>query len=148
MSFINNAPSSNDISTESSEESGWTMYLEDFFNNQKCSMSLSGVANSSSLVSDAASLARKNNIAGCKQAEEFNSVNKNGKRSSFKKRKNIITALVDDALEDTASSSLNSPEVHLSSLFFSCIIYISIIYFLIVKVCYINVITIIYPCHF
>ncbi|TKY66730.1 hypothetical protein E2542_SST09618 [Spatholobus suberectus] len=103
-------PSSNDII--STEESGWTTYFDDFFNNHvdsnKCSMSLSGVA-CSSLVSDAASLVEKK-IANSKQVEEF-SVSKNATRSSFKKSKDIRTALIDDALEDTATSPLNSPKV-------------------------------------
>ncbi|KAI9093281.1 hypothetical protein K1719_027295 [Acacia pycnantha] len=50
----------------------------------------------------------------------FNATNKlanvhefseNGKRLSFKKRKNDFATVVDDALEDTASSPLNSPKV-------------------------------------
>ncbi|CAJ1978755.1 unnamed protein product [Sphenostylis stenocarpa] len=110
MSSITKAPpSSNDVL--SSEESGWTTYFDDFFNNHvdnKCSMSLSGVA-CSSLVSDAASLVHKK-VASSKQVEEF-SVNKNSKRTSFKKRKDVITALIDDALEDTATSPLSSPKV-------------------------------------
>jgi len=72
-------------------------------------MPLSAVA-CSSLVSDAASLVEKK-VASTLQVEEF-SVNKKSKRTSFKKRKDAITALIDDALEDTATSSLNSPKVH------------------------------------
>ncbi|KAJ1441883.1 hypothetical protein SESBI_01088 [Sesbania bispinosa] len=115
MSSVSKAPSSNDISTE---ESGWTMYFEDFFNNHhhhfddNFSMSLSGVAtSSSSLVSDATSLVDKKlaHTQHVDDDEEF-SVNKNGTIPSLKKRKNIITALVDDALEDTATSPLNSPK--------------------------------------
>ncbi|XP_027348168.1 vascular-related unknown protein 4-like [Abrus precatorius] len=111
MSSLTKVPaSSNDVSTE---ESGWTMYFDDFFNNHvgnnhKCSMSLSGVASSSSFVSDAASLVEKK-VTSSKQVEEF-SLNKNGKRSSFKKRKDMITALIDEALEDTATSPLNCPK--------------------------------------
>ncbi|KAK7257329.1 hypothetical protein RIF29_31215 [Crotalaria pallida] len=119
MSSISKAPSSNDdISIDSIEESGWTTYFDDFFNNnqndnQNCSIPLSVVASSSStLVSDAASSAAKKIV---KQDEEF-SVNQNTcKRTCFKKRKNdiITAALVDDdaALEDTATSPLNSPKV-------------------------------------
>ncbi|RDX60626.1 hypothetical protein CR513_61215, partial [Mucuna pruriens] len=103
-------PSSNDI--VSTEESGWTTYFDDFFNNHvdnhKSSMSISGLARSSH-VSDAASLVDKKLNNG-KQVQEF-SLNKNSNRSSFKKRKDIITALVDEALEDTATSPLNSPKV-------------------------------------
>ena len=109
-SITKGPPSSNDVL--SSEESGWTTYFDDFFNNHvdnKCSMPLSGVP-CSSLVSDAASLVEKK-VASAIQVEEF-SLNKKSKRTSFKKRKDAITALIDDALEDTATSSLNSPKVH------------------------------------
>ena len=121
MSSISKAPSTNDISTESLEESGWTKYFEEFFNNQNdnqnCSISLSAVAGSSnSLVSDAASLAAKK-LADNEKPEEF-PLKKNVKRSSLKNRKNIITALADEALEDTASSPLSSSKVHFSSPFF------------------------------
>ncbi|OIW21030.1 hypothetical protein TanjilG_28256 [Lupinus angustifolius] len=101
------------MTNESLEESGWTMYFDDFFNNNRniiedggCnSMSFSGVDSSStSLVSDAASLATQ------KLAENF-LMSKNGNRSlSLKKRKKIRTAFVDDSLEDTASSPVNSPK--------------------------------------
>ena len=75
-------------------------------------MPLSGGVASSSLVSDAASSAEKKKVANSKQVEEFNYVNRYVKRSSFKKRKDVITALIDDSLEDTATSPLNSPKVH------------------------------------
>lgn len=110
MSSITKAPpSSNDAL--SSEESGWTTYFDDFFNNHvdnKCSMPLSALS-SSSLVSDAASLVQKK-VASAIQVQDF-SVNKKSKRTSFKKRKDAITAFIDDALEDTATSSLNSTKV-------------------------------------
>ncbi|KAK7405068.1 hypothetical protein VNO78_06251 [Psophocarpus tetragonolobus] len=111
MSSITKAsPSSNDIM--STEESGWTSYFDDFFNNyvdnNKCSMSLSGVATtSSSLVSDAASNLVEKKVANSKQVEEFNYVNKNVERSSLKKRKEVTTAFIDESLEDTATSPLN-----------------------------------------
>ncbi|KAK7335404.1 hypothetical protein VNO80_27226 [Phaseolus coccineus] len=84
---------------DSSEESGWTQYFEDFLNNhfddQKCcsSVSFSGVDRySTSFVSAAKKMLTDDDST---QPEE----------SSFKKRKKIKTALlVDDALEDTASS--------------------------------------------
>ncbi|KAL5131096.1 Vascular-related putative protein 1 [Glycine soja] len=112
MSSITKAPpsSNDDMSTE---ESGWTTYFDDFFNNHvvdnKCSMSLSDGIASSSLVSDAASLVDKK-VAHSKQVEEFY-VNRNVKSSCLKKRKDAITALIDDSLEDTATSPLNSPKV-------------------------------------
>ncbi|KAJ1389135.1 hypothetical protein SESBI_38549, partial [Sesbania bispinosa] len=97
MGSITKAPSS-------SEESGWTKYFEDFFNNhniddKKCSISFSGVDySSSSLVSDAAKKLADN-------AQAYRNT------SSFQKRKKIKTTLVDDDLEDTASSPINSPKV-------------------------------------
>ncbi|CAL0322556.1 unnamed protein product [Lupinus luteus] len=115
MSSISKTSSFKNMTNESLEESGWTMYFDDFFNtNQNIiedgeynySLSFSGVDSSStSLVSDAASLAAQ------KLAENF-PMSKNGNRSlSLKKRKKIRTAFVDDSLEDTASSPVNSPKV-------------------------------------
>ncbi|KAI9093225.1 hypothetical protein K1719_027239 [Acacia pycnantha] len=102
MNSISKAPSSNEVA----EESGWTTYFEDFFNGERSSIS-SGVVASSSLLSDAASLAATatNKLANVHEFSE------NGKRLSFKKRKNDFATVVDDALEDTASSPLNSPKV-------------------------------------
>ncbi|AES66912.1 hypothetical protein MtrunA17_Chr2g0319661 [Medicago truncatula] len=112
MSSISKAPSNNNmISFESSEESSWTKYFEDFFNNdQKCSInSFSDFDDgSSSLVSDAA-----NSLVGEKKLADQSA--QGGmeyiKKLSFKKRKKIITSLVDHDLEDTASSPINSPKV-------------------------------------
>ncbi|KAI9079143.1 hypothetical protein K1719_038869 [Acacia pycnantha] len=110
----------------SSEESGWTTYFDDFFNNHNkaCwSMAYSVVNSSSSLVSDATSFI---NLAAKKvtsysdddhqtrREEEF-SVNKNvscrATRSNFRKRKkaqavNLIIIDDDDVLRDTATSPL------------------------------------------
>ncbi|XP_062170233.1 vascular-related unknown protein 4-like [Alnus glutinosa] len=87
----------------SPEESGWTVYFEDFLvnnnNNEEEHSYCSSRFKSSSLVSDAAS------FAGKKSLDKISS-----KRLSFKKRK-TIGALVDDALEDTASSPVSSPKV-------------------------------------
>ncbi|OIV99172.1 hypothetical protein TanjilG_19668 [Lupinus angustifolius] len=98
-------------SSSSNEESGWTTYFEDFFNNQNdnhnCSISLSCVLSSSSFLSDDAS----KKLAHKEQAEEFSLDKNTSQRPSFKKRKNIITDFVDDSLEDTATSPLNSPKV-------------------------------------
>ncbi|KAL2328000.1 hypothetical protein Fmac_021427 [Flemingia macrophylla] len=115
MSSIAKAPPSSD----DTEESGWTTYFDDFFNNHvhnnKCSsMSLSGgvASSNSSHVSDAASLVEKKVMSNSKHVEEEFCVNKNVKRTSFKKKNNkdIITAFKnDDALEDTATSPLNNP---------------------------------------
>jgi len=120
MSSISKAPSNNNmISFESSEESSWTKYFEDFFNNehkdidhheQKCSInSFSGFGDGSSLVSDAA-----NSMVGEKKLTDQNAQSGSIqyiKRLSFKKRKKIITSVVDHDLEDTASSPINSPKV-------------------------------------
>ncbi|CAJ1956766.1 unnamed protein product [Sphenostylis stenocarpa] len=99
--IITKAPSSNNETSEcdSSEESGWTKYFEDFLNNHHfddhkcCSVSLSGVDNYSS--TSFVSVAKK-------MSTDDGSTN-----SSVKKRKKIKTSLVvDDALEDTASSPI------------------------------------------
>ncbi|WJX73518.1 hypothetical protein P8452_57288 [Trifolium repens] len=116
MSSISKAPSNNMLSFESSEESSWTKYFEDFFNNdhnnniddyndQKCSLnSFSAFDDGSySLVSDAAE--KKIVDQSAQGGMEYI------KRLSFKKRKKIITSLVDHDLEDTASSPINSPKV-------------------------------------
>ncbi|XP_045805425.1 vascular-related unknown protein 4-like [Trifolium pratense] len=117
MSSISKAPSNNMLSFESSEESSWTKYFEDFFNNddhnnniddyndQKYSLnSFSNFDDGSySLVPDAAekTIADQSAQGGMEYI----------KRLSFKKRKKIITSLVDHDLEDTASSPINSPKV-------------------------------------
>ncbi|XP_010923959.2 vascular-related unknown protein 1 [Elaeis guineensis] len=89
----------------SSEESGWTMYFEDFLASEKreedgCSFSIEG---GSSIISDAASCVAWKPLAGTK-------VTKSCKKLSFKKRKAGGT-LDEDPLEDTASSPVNSPKV-------------------------------------
>ncbi|WJX68766.1 hypothetical protein P8452_53105 [Trifolium repens] len=120
MSSISKAPSNNMLSFESSDESSWTKYFEDLFNNdhnnniddyndQKYSVnSFSAFDDAfSSLVSDDAAnpLPYGKNLAENSQGGvEYI------KRLSFKKRKKIITSLVDDDLEDTASSPINSPK--------------------------------------
>jgi hypothetical protein len=118
--------SSNEKTTDhdSFEESGWTMYFEDFFaqNNEEDhnhdryehgSFSYDH-DRSSSLVSDAASLVVKKS-AGDHLGEQVVGLPINNNRSfkyslSFKKKR-TKGALVDDALEDTASSPVNSPKV-------------------------------------
>ncbi|XXG73239.1 hypothetical protein AAC387_Pa07g2191 [Persea americana] len=97
--------------TPSSEESGWTMYFDDFMpsGNEESSASPSGChrGSSSSLVSDAASYAAWKLQGSAKPsmapAASF-------KKLSFKKRK-TGAVLEDDSLEDTASSPVNSPKV-------------------------------------
>ncbi|KAL9366321.1 hypothetical protein Peur_037520 [Populus x canadensis] len=119
--------SSNEKTTDhdSFEESGWTMYFEDFFaqNNEEDhnhdryehgSFSYDH-DRSPSLVSDAASLVVKKS-AGDHLGEQVVGLPINNNRSfkyslSFKKKR-TKGALVDDALEDTASSPVNSPKVY------------------------------------
>ncbi|CAL0333820.1 unnamed protein product [Lupinus luteus] len=110
MSSISKTPSSTThISSDSIEESGWTNYFEEFFNNQNHNISLSAVSSSSSLVSNATSLPTKN-IADNEKAQEFSLNENTSKRPSFNKRKNFMNVLVDDALEDTATFPLSSPK--------------------------------------
>ncbi|XP_057727070.1 vascular-related unknown protein 4-like [Arachis stenosperma] len=123
---------------ESPEESGWTTYFEDFFNNNNnnhsyCSTILSNNNNnnlsssvvdccccSSSLVSDAASLYATKFVDDTVQGNNKNNNKelcmtmrlKKGSRSGLVKRnKNTRKGFIDDALEDTASSPLNSPKI-------------------------------------
>ncbi|KAF9672961.1 hypothetical protein SADUNF_Sadunf11G0098800 [Salix dunnii] len=109
---------------DSFEESGWTMYFEDFFaqnNNREdhdfndhVSFSYNHDHGSSSMVSDAASLAVKKS-AGDHLGEKVAGLpvdNKSFKHNlSFKKRR-ARGALLDDSLEDTASSPVHSPKVN------------------------------------
>ncbi|WOK91872.1 hypothetical protein Cni_G00563 [Canna indica] len=87
-----------------SEESGWTMYFEEFMaSEEKQVFTSSFVSGSCSMVSDAAScVAWKSsaNVAASKEHREL----------SLKKRKGR-GLLDDDSLQDTASSPVNSPKV-------------------------------------
>ncbi|KAI5412213.1 vascular-related unknown protein 4 [Lathyrus oleraceus] len=107
MSSISKSPLNNNmISFESSEESSWTKYFEDFFNNDHNNIDgddHDGGSSTSSLVFDAAE--KKLSDHSAQGAMEYN------KRLSFKKRKKIKTSLVDHDLEDTASSPINSPKI-------------------------------------
>ncbi|KAK7324660.1 hypothetical protein VNO77_28395 [Canavalia gladiata] len=110
MSSISKAPSSKNMNTEceSSDESGWTKYFEDFSNSHNiedhnCYISSSAVhTSSSSLISDAASLPTAKTLNNCTQAQKY------GNGTSFKQREKIKTTLFDEALEDTASSPVNT----------------------------------------
>lgn len=119
MNSINNSQSkvissSNNERTMSDgdlEESGWTMYFDDFFNQQNTENSSFSSLLESSLISDAAfSAANYNKVAGNEQAMGF-SQEKRCDRFSFKKKKTKVVAGVDDDLEDTASSPAHSPKV-------------------------------------
>ncbi|XVF34057.1 hypothetical protein REPUB_Repub18cG0024000 [Reevesia pubescens] len=100
---------------QSHEESSWTMYFEDFSNNNNIddmndenSSFLSDINyQTASLVSDAACSAARKHVFGACSLDH-----KSCNRLSFKKRKTKESAgLVDDDLEDTASSPANSPKV-------------------------------------
>ncbi|KAK9133510.1 hypothetical protein Scep_013038 [Stephania cephalantha] len=103
-------------STGATEESGWTVYFEDFFsdtNNREYSMS-----STSSLVSDAASCAAWKFADISDPVTQLASAagpEKRSKRLSFKKKRICRGGSNDDddddALEDTASSPANSPKI-------------------------------------
>ncbi|XP_021807345.1 uncharacterized protein LOC110751221 isoform X2 [Prunus avium] len=99
-------------SHESPEESSWTMYLEDFLtsnnddgdDDERSSFS-SYVYENSSIISDAASAVTRKLSAINGEVLGFDN------RSSFGfDRRKTKEALLDDALEDTASSPVNSPK--------------------------------------
>ncbi|EXC58159.1 hypothetical protein L484_000790 [Morus notabilis] len=99
------------------EESSWTMYLEDFLlqnNNEYSSSPISSDYNESSLISDAGSSAiNAKNFADNEENFDIRlsmNINRSCNGLSFKKRK-TKGVLLDVALEDTASSPLNSPKV-------------------------------------
>lgn len=93
---------SNSRTTDHAEESSWTMYLGDFLiDNKKKSSLISSENNSSSLVSDATSSITRVFADGTRTIS--------CKRVSFKKRESW-DSIIQDALEDTASS-LNCPKV-------------------------------------
>lgn len=131
MDSISRAPSSSEVA----EESGWTSYFEDFFNGDRSSISSGVIASSSSLLSDAASLAVTAITNKSPHGNEFSGVGQNKKRLSFKKRKNDIATMVDDALEDTASSPLNSPKVSFFLCFLFNVFLSSIFFFCTAKIC-------------
>lgn len=88
-------------SSHSGEESSWTPYFVDFLmNGQEKNDCSSGYEDSSSVVSDAATSVVKKSVENYQAGS--------CKRLSFKKRRK---GPIDDALEDTASSPVNSPKV-------------------------------------
>ncbi|KAL7186480.1 hypothetical protein ACSBR2_028266 [Camellia fascicularis] len=107
------SPKSRTVDNSDDEESSWTFYFEDFLchnNNDEKSSFSSGYENPS-LVSDAASAAaakkfldKDDQVIGAFSWDRISD-----KNLSFKKRK-TKGGLVNDALEDTASSPVNSPK--------------------------------------
>ncbi|KAJ8747507.1 hypothetical protein K2173_009244 [Erythroxylum novogranatense] len=98
---------------DASDESSWTMYLEDFFANHVHDNHDSSTLNdeSYSVVSDAASSVGKKSLHSEPVVESFSTDQKSCNRFSFKKRR-TKEAFVDDALEDTASSPARSSKVY------------------------------------
>jgi len=99
-SCVNKPVASKGTTKDCPEESGWTAYFEDFSSYRENSFSSS--FGTSSLVSDAASSAAW-------KITTYNDL-KTPKRLSFKKTRTKVIS-VDDSLEDTASSPVNSPKV-------------------------------------
>lgn len=112
------------------EESSWTMYLEDFWlqnnigdDHQLTSSSLISACESS-LISDAGSSVANKKLMSTYNTHEEENFNvrlnimnhRSCSRLSLKKRKTKeanSNLVLDDSLEDTASSPVNSPKVRL-----------------------------------
>ena len=116
----NTMTTKDDIIDQSQEESGWTKYLEDFLpqkNYKELDDSPISSAFESSLISDAGSSinAAKKYLASDEEINVRFGVNYNRayccNRLSFKKRKTKEANLVDEDLEDTATSPISSPKV-------------------------------------
>ncbi|WOL15135.1 hypothetical protein Cni_G23916 [Canna indica] len=112
-----NGPFSPKDGAAPSEESGWTMYFEDFMASEERRAAnvdggdgafSSGVVSGNSLISDAAS------CTAWKPLSTSLEVSEKYRKLSLKKRKGK-GLLDDDPLEDTASSPVNSPKVTESS---------------------------------
>ncbi|XP_065862281.1 vascular-related unknown protein 4-like [Euphorbia lathyris] len=98
--------SMNDDRISGNEESGWTSYFDDFFVNT--TQNNVNVENYSSFSSDAASLVMNNSDANHRiSVDNYNFI-------TLKKRKTRGPHhnFPDDALEDTATSPVNSPKVY------------------------------------
>lgn len=119
---LSTKPVANSKATSEEEESGWTAYFQDFSDHhqeqQHEEQSLcSSFAATSSMVSDAASHAAwrfsrgGHNHVGA--AGDLGSP-KTPIKLSFKKTRSKQISAHDDSLEDTASSPVNSPKVHIN----------------------------------
>ncbi|XP_042409185.1 vascular-related unknown protein 1-like isoform X2 [Zingiber officinale] len=95
------------------EESGWTTYFEDFMESEQrrraAGDSSSRVAAGNSMISDAASCAPRIKTAKGQPPTAGLEVSEKYRKLSLKRRKGR-RLLEDDALEDTASSPVNSPK--------------------------------------
>ncbi|KAJ6723682.1 VASCULAR-RELATED UNKNOWN PROTEIN 1-RELATED [Salix koriyanagi] len=107
-SSINHSSMEKAVSASPAEESGWTSYFEDFSDHNEEDHSLCcGTFDSSSMVSDAASFPpwkSSNVVAG-------SSINGGLPRKLTFKKTRAKEISLDDSLEDTASSPVNSPKV-------------------------------------
>ncbi|KAG6535086.1 vascular-related unknown protein 1-like isoform X1 [Zingiber officinale] len=96
------------------EESGWTTYFEDFMESEQrrraAGDSSSRVAAGNSMISDAASCAPRIKTAKGQPPTAGLEVSEKYRKLSLKRRKGR-RLLEDDALEDTASSPVNSPKI-------------------------------------
>ncbi|XP_057506385.1 vascular-related unknown protein 4-like isoform X3 [Actinidia eriantha] len=102
-------PSKPTANSDDHEESSWTFYFEDFLCEDEQSCFPSGYE-SPSLVSDAASMVAKKLMDDDDEVAVV-SLAKTRNNLSFKKRKTKGALVdVDHALEDTASSPVNSPK--------------------------------------
>ncbi|XVF03953.1 hypothetical protein REPUB_Repub05bG0038100 [Reevesia pubescens] len=97
-----------EVADESPEESSWTMYFDDFSNNNNIYMNDENSSFSSDMNYQTSSLV---SATACSSVRRHLFGDKSCNRLSFKKRKTKGTGLVDDDLEDTASSPANSPKV-------------------------------------
>ncbi|KAG6785248.1 hypothetical protein POTOM_010978 [Populus tomentosa] len=100
---------SKETTVSPAEESGWTSYFEDLSNHNEEDQSLRSSFDSSSMVSDAASFppwksSQTNHVVAC---SSFGALPE--KLTPKKTRAEEIS--LDDSLEDTASSPVNSPKV-------------------------------------
>lgn len=96
------------------EESGWTTYFEDFMASEERRRAAGGYSSSvvagNSMISDAASCAPRKTAKGQPPTASLE-VSEKYRMLSLKRRKER-RLLEDDALEDTASSPVNSPKVN------------------------------------
>ncbi|XP_020091575.1 uncharacterized protein LOC109712426 [Ananas comosus] len=113
-SYVNSALYSKEASATSSEESGWTMYIEDFLASEekrRGAFDLSSSSEASSMVSDAASSAAWKQQQQQQPSASVDAAAAVGKRLIRLKKKRVWGNLEEDPLEDTASSPVNSPKV-------------------------------------
>ena len=108
-SSMNKATVANHSLHQDDEESGWTAYFEDFSNNS-CSF------DTSSMVSDAASFPTMKPSLSYNHHDQVVACSSYlgppaPKKLTFKKTRTKEVSHLDDSLEDTASSPVNSPKV-------------------------------------